>query len=649
MFNKIYRFIVGKPYNPLDHGIRKKIALTAFLAWIGLGADGLSSACYGPEQAFLSLGPHTHLALYLAIAIAISVFIISFAYNQVVELFPSGGGGYKVATKLLGKYPGLVAGSALVVDYILTIVISVASGVDAAFSLLPLSWQSYKLIVDGCLVFLFIILNLRGMKESIRVLMPIFLGFILTHIGLIVYGVIKQGHMLPSIFHTAATQTHNLTLETSIFFVIALFTKAYSLGGSTYTGLEAVSNNVQTLAEPRVSTGKWTMFYMAVSLSITASGILLLYLLWQVQPQPGMTLNAVMFQSLLGNWYFAEPALLIVLIFEAGLLFVSANTGFLGGPAVLANMSIDNWMPSRFRNLSSRLVTQNGVLLFGLAALFILLATNADVTYILVLYSVNVFIAFSVSLVGLCRHWWLQRSEKVTNWLRLGLVILAAFICSSILLMLITTRFLEGGLVALMITSSVIFLCVIIQKYYQKVNDKFDEADRTLIFDQKIKPIVSKVPKFDPNGPTAVLFIGKSTGVGMHTLLWIYRLFPNYFKNFIFVTVGIIDVESYGAEKSLAALQRNVESNLDTFVRFTEQHGFAAKGICEYGTDPVEKLTEIARELHKENENVIFFASNLVFQSDNWLTRKLHSDTAFVVQRRLHLRGIMMMILPMNL
>ena len=116
----------------------KHIALIAFFAWVGLGADGLSSSCYGPEEAFLALGAHTHLGLYLAMATAVTVFIISLAYNQVIELFPNGGGGYKVATNLIGPYAGLVSGAALIVDYVLTIAISVASGADALFSLLPL-------------------------------------------------------------------------------------------------------------------------------------------------------------------------------------------------------------------------------------------------------------------------------------------------------------------------------------------------------------------------------------------------------------------------------------------------------------------------------------------------------------------------------
>src|SRR6266404_9018847 len=126
----VRRLIIGAPRDPLNPETKRHIVLVAFLAWIGLGADGLSSSCYGPEEAFLALGEHRHLGLYLAIATAVTVFIIAVAYNQVIELFPSGGGGYKVATNLIGPYAGLVSGAALIVDYMLTIAISIASGVD---------------------------------------------------------------------------------------------------------------------------------------------------------------------------------------------------------------------------------------------------------------------------------------------------------------------------------------------------------------------------------------------------------------------------------------------------------------------------------------------------------------------------------------
>ena len=182
------RYLLGAPRNPFSPATRRHIALIAFFAWIGVGADGLSSSCYGPEEAFLALGQHTHLSLYLAIATALTVFIISVSYNQVIELFPTGGGGYRVSTQLIGPYAGLVAGAALIVDYILTITISIASAVDALFSLLPLTFQAYKLISEVLLIILLMILNLRGMKESIKILMPIFLGFVISHLLLIMYG-----------------------------------------------------------------------------------------------------------------------------------------------------------------------------------------------------------------------------------------------------------------------------------------------------------------------------------------------------------------------------------------------------------------------------------------------------------------------------
>ena len=186
---KIKQLLFGNPLNPFNPQILRHVSLIAFLAWVGLGADGLSSSCYGPEEAYIALGTHTPFALYIAIATALTVFVISIGYNQVVELFPSGGGGYKVATQLLGSYVGVVSGAALIVDYALTIAISIASGMDALFSLLPIHFLSYKLVAEGIGLLFLLLLNMRGMKESIKILMPIVVGFFVIHVGLILYGI----------------------------------------------------------------------------------------------------------------------------------------------------------------------------------------------------------------------------------------------------------------------------------------------------------------------------------------------------------------------------------------------------------------------------------------------------------------------------
>src|SRR5215510_11086521 len=137
-WERVRTLFVGKAKDPLAPDVFHRVSLVAFLAWVGLGSDGLSSSCYGPEEAFLALGSHTFLAIALALFVAVTIFVISASYSQLIELFPTGGGGYLVATKLLGRYPGLVSGSALLVDYVLTIAISIASGADAIFSFLPL-------------------------------------------------------------------------------------------------------------------------------------------------------------------------------------------------------------------------------------------------------------------------------------------------------------------------------------------------------------------------------------------------------------------------------------------------------------------------------------------------------------------------------
>jgi amino acid transporter len=641
--------LLGKPLDPTNVQTRDSIALVAFLAWVGLGADGLSSSAYGPEEAFKALGQHTHFGLYLALATAITVFIISLAYNQIIELFPTGGGGYRVATTLISPHAGLVAGSALIIDYILTITISVAAGVDATFSLLPVGWQDLKLYFEVGLVLVLIMLNLRGARESIMVLLPIFLGFVLTHVLLIVYGIASHADGLPSLVPETIADTTKLAGETSWLFVVALFLKAYSLGGGTYTGIEAVSNNVQHLAEPRVKTGKLTMMYMAVSLAFTAGGVILLYLLWHAAPVEGRTLNAVVFENILtdvglsGTGLFVS--LTIVMLFEAGLLFVAANTGFLGGPAVLANMATDSWMPHKFRYLSQRLVTQNGIVVMGVAALVILWLTRGQVDLLVVLYSINVFITFSLSLAGLCVYW--VQHRKHPHWV--GRLILSAtglVVTLSILVVTTIAKFFEGGWITVATTGLVVAMCLWIRAHYRDTKNKIGEVDA--VFANQPFGSVTDFPALDAEAPTAAFVVGTSRGGGLHALLWVQRMFPGTFRNFLFINARTVDSHAYGGEQELELLKTDAKVSLKYFENFCHSHGMASKSYLVFGTDAVQELGDLCEQVQKEFPNTIFFTSKLIFQNDNWVTRLLHNQAAIALQRRLHLGGLQMVILPMK-
>src|SRR5256884_2522365 len=555
---KVTDIILGAPLDPFSKETRRHVVLVAFLAWIGLGADGLSSSCYGPEEAFLALGDHRHLGLYLAIATAITVFIIAVAYNQVIELFPSGGGGYKVATSLIGPYAGLVSGAALIVDYMLTISISIASGVDAVFSFLPLSTQIAKLEVEIALVVLLLVLNLRGMRESIKVLLPIFLGFFITHAIVIFLGIGMHADRIPDLVPNTLNHTSQLTQQMGWVFVVSLFLRAYSLGGGTYTGIEAVSNNVQSLAEPRVLTGKWTMFYMAVSPSFPAGGIILLYLLWNVQPEEGQTLNAVTFRAILESIGWPSPVaqdavLLVVLALEGGLLLVAANTGFLGGPAVLANMAADSLVAHQYRYLSTRLVTQRRLLLMGLAAFGILIVTGGSVALLVVLYSINVFLTFSLSLLGLCIYWWrVRRSDR--RWLhRIALSLVGLMVTVGILLVTLVEKFTEGGWMTVGITGVVIGFCLLNHAHYASIKRKLQTADEALGWIE-YSPLANP-PPLDPARHTAVFVVGSSRSGGIYALQWVRREFPGHFHNFVFMNVRTVDAQSYGGQEDFDRMQ----------------------------------------------------------------------------------------------
>src|SRR6185295_3281533 len=172
----------------VHHGI----TLIAFLAWVGLGADGLSSACYGPEATFKALGQYSHLAPFLALATMVTVSILSAAYSSTISAFPSGGGGYTVASQTLARHAGMICGCALVIDYVLTVAISVASGADAIFSMIDdpkLKQWKYAAIIGG--VGLLMGMNFRGVKDSVKVLLPIFLLFLVLHAVLIVMALLK--------------------------------------------------------------------------------------------------------------------------------------------------------------------------------------------------------------------------------------------------------------------------------------------------------------------------------------------------------------------------------------------------------------------------------------------------------------------------
>jgi amino acid transporter len=644
--------VIGRARNLSDKNLYHNLSLIALLAWVGLGADGLSSSCYGPEAAFLALKSHTHLSLFVAAASVLTIVVICASYSQIIELFPTGGGGYLVASKLLSPTVGVVSGCALIGDYILTIAISVASGGDALFSMLPVDFQVWKLKFSLGIVVFLTLLNLRGAKESVILWVPIFLVFVLSYTFAIIWAVSAHFGDLPDIAHGVVADVKSDTAEVGWFGLIAVVLRAYSLGAGTYTGIEAVSNGLNTLREPRVQTGKRTMIYMGASLSFVVGGLLLAYLLYHVTPVPGETLNAVLFEKITAGWppLLAHGFVIAAMASSAALLFIAAQTGFFGGPRVLANMAVDRWMPTRFATLSDRLVTQNGVLLMGGAALLVVLLTTASVNLLVVLYSINVFITFSLSQLGMVKHWWCERANESKWKTKIFINGFGLLLTGGILISLCIVKFDAGGWATLLVTGALVGVAFWVKSHYRQTQKKLhrlNELVAAALADDAI--VVEKTPPpCDPQARTAVMLVNGFNGLGLHTLFAIVRMFPKVYQNFIFVQIGVLDAGNFKGASEVENLREHSQKEVNRYLAYMGKRGFYTEAHIALGTDIVDEAAKLCDVIAEKFPQAQFFAGQLVFKDEGFGTRWLHNHTVFELQRRLYQNGRAMLILPIQ-
>jgi len=636
----------------MDPQVFHHVTLVAFLAWVGLGADGLSSSAYGPEEAFKALGSHAYLAVALALMTAGTVLLISFAYSKMIEIFPGGGGGYLVATKLLGPRFGVVSGSALIVDYVLTIAISVSSGVDQIFSILPESWHSRSLPLKIVVLFLLVLLNLRGVKESVTVLVPIFLTFVATHFFMIVVAIVGRLTQLPEVFAGAWTDANSTASSIGLLPTLFIVLRAYSLGGGTYTGIEAVSNGVPILREPRVANAKRTMLYMALSLAFTAGGIIFGYLLVGARPHPTKVMNAILAERAFGAWtlggFQVGSTLVVLTLVSAGcLLFVAAQAGFLDGPRILANMATDSWVPHRFAQLSDRLVTNNGIWLMGLAAFAAILYSRGAVHLLVVMYAINVFVTFSLTLAGMARHW-IQERRSSPVWKRNFALHATGFaLCLSILLITIYEKFEEGAWLTVVVTSSFVTMAFLVKRHYLRIREQLRRLDDTLL-NIPLRPHDEPQTPIPRDEPVAVMLVSGFSGLGIHTVLSVQNLFPRQYKNYLFVSVGVIDSSHFKGVAELEALKNQTVSDLTKYVDFAHKLGFRAEMRYAVGREAVAQVVELAEQIRDEFPRAIFYLGQLVFENDRFYYRLLHNETAFAIQRRLQFAGLQAIVLPIR-
>ena len=393
---------------------------------------------------------------------------------------------------------------------------------------------------------------------------------------------------------------------------------------------------------------------MMISLAATVVGLMVGYLLFGVKHEEGKTLNWVLMDRLTAGWPggWGGTFVIVTLVSEAALLFVAAQTGFIGGPGVLSNMALDRWVPTRFSMLSDRLVTQNGVLLMGGAAVATMVLTGGAVEYLVVLYSINVFITFTLSQLGMVRHWWLVR-RKVKDWGRrltingVGLAMTLVILCWTIV-----AKFLVGGYVTLIVTGSLVGLVVLVRRHYNRTAvllRRLDDLARGAI---AMTEAAAKAPPapvaVDPDAKTAVLLVNGFNGMGVHSVLNLLRYFGQTFRNFVFIQIGVVDAGNFKGVQEVARLREHVETETRKYVEFVNRQGFYGEAVTAVGNDIVTEVVAIGPKVVERFPQSVFFAGQLVLPDDTLFSHWLHNNVVFAVQRQLYRQGIPFVILPIR-
>ncbi|NHC42146.1 APC family permease [Bacillus sp. MM2020_1] len=459
MFSSIKRFLIGRPLKSHELG-EQKINKTKALAI--LSSDALSSVAYGPEQILIVLATIGAAAFWYSIPIAVGVLILLTAlilsYRQIIFAYPHGGGAYVVSKNNLGVNPGLIAGGSLLVDYILTVAVSVSAGTDALTSAFP-TLHNYNVEIAIVFVIFITLLNLRGVTESASILAyPVYL-FVLALFILIGVGIynILTGVVAPELHTPIGTPVAGISL-----FILL---RAFASGSSALTGVEAISNAIPNFKDPAPNNAAKTLIMMGLLLAILFSGIITLAYYYGIAPRVEVTVVSQIAEEIFGRnfmYFFIQGTTALILI-------LAANTGYSAFPLLAVNLAKDKFIPRMFLIRGDRLGYSNGIIILGLASILLILAFHAETEHLIPLYAVGVFIPFTLSQTGMMVKW---IREKPQGWVPKFIInTTGALISFIVTLMFFLTKFNQVWSI-LVFLPIIIFIFHRIKKHYDAVGDQ---------------------------------------------------------------------------------------------------------------------------------------------------------------------------------
>jgi amino acid transporter len=450
---------IGRPLASEEEAgerLSKKKALAIF------SSDAISSSAYATQEIIrvLAVAGATALAFSVGVSIAIAVLlaVVATSYRQVCRAYPNGGGAYAVAKENLNPLLGLVAAAALLIDYVMTVAVSTASAIGQIASVLP-NLAPVKIEIAVVVIFLITVANLRGLRESGNIFaIPTyaFLGLALLMVGLGLLNIVTgAAHPIETpnaeVFHGGA--------ELSIFLLL----KAFAGGSVALTGVEAIANGVPAFKSPEARNAANTMTAMAVLLGVLFIGITVVAHAYQVEPTVGDIPTTV---SLVAGSVFGNGSVLFVL-FQAStalILFLAANTSYNAFPRLGAILAVDGYMPRQFSYRGDRLAYSWGIILLSAVAAFLLWLFNGEVTALIPLYSVGVFVCFTLSQIGMVKHW-LKVKESGWQW-RLGLNAFGAVLTAVVLVVVVSVKFVDGAYLVVILIPVLVALMLFIHRQY---------------------------------------------------------------------------------------------------------------------------------------------------------------------------------------
>jgi amino acid transporter len=459
----IKRILLGRPISSAEeHRTRlsKLVALPVF------ASDAISSTAYATEEMLIVLAGAgvgaslLHFSLPISLAVAGLLAIVALSYQQTIRAYPSGGGSYIVSTDNLGRMPGMIAAASLMIDYVMTVAVSVASGVAAVTSAFPTLYD-YRLYVSLAVVALVALANLRGLKESGRVFAVPTYAFILLCGGLVVVGTIRwlAGGLQP-VAVSQVTEQGQLASLALVFVVL----RAFAGGCSAMTGTEAISNGVPAFKPPEPRNAAMTLGVMAVILGVFLVGVTHLAQVLHLAPLDTDTILSQVGRAVYGNGGFFYYALQVATM---GILFLGANTSFADFPRLSSILARDGLMPRQFMNRGDRMAFSNGIVGLAILAMIILAMFRAKTHSMMPLYAVGVFVSFTLSQTGMVVHWFRLRTGG-WQW-RAAMNAFGALLTGVVSVVIMATKFLQGAYLVVAAGIVLVLIFMYIRGHYDKV------------------------------------------------------------------------------------------------------------------------------------------------------------------------------------